>query len=97
MKRRRLAPEVLEARRDALRQQVREGRLTIGETVREMRKLTGLTQKDYAEKVVGLFPRVLMDIERGAANPTLETLEKLAKPWGWSVGFVPPPELPGTD
>lgn len=36
-----------------------------------------------------------MDIERGAANPTLETLEKLAKPWGWTIGFVPPPELPG--
>ena len=39
-----------------------------------------------------VFPRVLMDIERGKANPTLETLERLAKPWGWKVGFVPPPE-----
>ena len=31
-------------------------------------------------------------IERGRANPTLETLERIAKPWGWKVGFVPPVE-----
>jgi DNA-binding XRE family transcriptional regulator len=92
MKRRRLSSEVLEERRAALRQSLREGRLSVGEAVREMRRLTGLTQKEYAENVVGVFPRVLMDIERGTANPTLETLERLAKPWGWKVSFVPPPD-----
>jgi ribosome-binding protein aMBF1 (putative translation factor) len=81
-----------ESRRAALRQALREGRLEIGAAVREMRRLTGLSQKDYAEKVARIFPRVLMEIERGHANPTLETLEKLAKPWGWKVGFLPPPE-----
>jgi DNA-binding XRE family transcriptional regulator len=82
----------LETSRAALRQALREGRLSIGQAVREMRHLTGLTQKEYAERVAGIFPRVLMEIERGTANPTLETLERLAKPWGWTVGFVPPPE-----
>lgn len=81
-----------ESRRAALRQALREGRLEIGAALREMRRLTGLSQKDYAEKVARIFPRVLMEIERGHANPTLETLEKLAKPWGWKVGFLPPPE-----
>lgn len=84
--------EELEAQRKALRQKLHKGRLTIGEAVREMRRMTGLTQTEYAKRVVGIFPRVLMDIERGTANPTLETLELLAKPWGWKVGFVPPPE-----
>ncbi len=86
------ATEELEAQRRSLRQKLRDGRLTIGGAVREMRRLTGLTQTEYAKRVVGVFPRVLMDIERGKANPTLETLELLAKPWGWKIGFVPPPE-----
>jgi len=87
-----LPSEELEAKRAALRSALREGRLSIGQTVREMRRLTGLTQKQYAERVAKVFPRVLMEIERGTANPTLETLERLAKPWGWKVGFVPPTE-----
>lgn len=92
MKRRVLPSEELEAKRAELRKALREGRLSIGQTVREMRRLTGLTQKEYAERVAKVFPRVLMEIERGTANPTLETLERLAKPWGWKVGFVPPVE-----
>ena len=92
MKHRVLPSEELEAKRAELRKALREGRLSIGQTVREMRRLTGLTQKEYAERVDKVFPRVLMEIERGTANPTLETLERLAKPWGWKVGFVPPVE-----
>lgn len=92
MSRRPLSTEDLEARRKELRRRLREGSLSLGESVREMRRLTGLTQTEYAERVARVFPRVLMDIERGTANPTLETLERIAKPWGWKVGFVPPPE-----
>ena len=92
MKHRVLPSEELEAKRAELRKALREGRLSIGQTVHEMRRLTGLTQKEYAERVAKVFPRVLMEIERGTANPTLETLERLAKPWGWKVGFVPPVE-----
>jgi transcriptional regulator with XRE-family HTH domain len=29
-----------------------------------------------------------MDIERGHGNPRLNTLEKLAKPFGLTVGFI---------
>ena len=90
----RLTATELESRRAALRQKLRDGSISLGDSVREMRRLTGLTQKDYAERVAKIFPRVLMDIERGKANPTLETLERIAKPWGWTIGFVPPPENP---
>ena len=89
-----LSASELESRRAALRQKLRDGSISLGDSVREMRRLTGLTQKDYAERVAKVFPRVLMDIERGQANPTLETLERIAKPWGWKIGFVPPPENP---
>lgn len=92
MSRKHPSAEELEARRKELRRRLREGSITLGESVREMRRLTGLTQTEYAERVARVFPRVLMDIERGTANPTLETLERIAKPWGWKIGFVPPPE-----
>lgn len=57
------------------------------ETVRRMRKSIGLTQTEYA-KLVGVAPRVLMDLERGVGNPTFNTLERLAAPFGLRVGLV---------
>lgn len=67
---------------------LQSGELTIGQATRQMRKITGLTQTEYAEKVLGIFPRVLMDLEKDKGNPTLETLTKVAKPFGLEVGFV---------
>ena len=65
-----------------------EGKLTsLTDTVRRMRKITGLTQTEYA-KLVGVAPRVLIDFERGVGNPTLKTLEKIASPFGLCVGLV---------
>ncbi len=65
-----------------------EGRLTnLPGAVRQMRKTTGLTQAEYA-KLVGIAPRVLIDLERGVGNPTLKTLEKLAAPFGLRVSLV---------
>ena len=52
-----------------------------------MRKIVGMTQPKYAQ-LIGIAPRVLMDIERGHSNPRLDTLEKLAKPFELRVGFV---------
>ena len=46
-----------------------------------------MTQKDYAEKVLKIYPRVLMEIERDKGNPTLETLQKIASPFGLVVRF----------
>lgn len=74
-----------------LYESIRAGRMTIGQATREMRKIVGMSQKDYAEKVLGIFPRVLLDIENGKGNPTLETLQKIAEPFGLKVGFVRPP------
>ena len=64
------------------------GEITIGEATKRMRKIVGLTQKDYAEKVLKIYPRVLMEIEKDRGNPTLETLEKIGKPFGLKIGFV---------
>jgi len=78
----------LNALRHAFYDDLDEGRLTnLPATVRRMRKITGLTQTEYA-KLVGIAPRVLMDLERGVGNPTLRSLEKLAAPFGLRVGLV---------
>ena len=55
-------------------------------TIRKMRKVTGLTQPEYA-RLVGISPRVLIDLERGVGNPTLKTLEKIASPFGLHIGL----------
>lgn len=64
------------------------GNLTIGQATRRMRKIVGMTQAEYAEKVLKIYPRVLMDIERDKGNPTLETLQKVAAPFGLVVRFA---------
>ncbi len=89
MKQKKRSDEEIQLQRDELKRLLIAGELSIGEAVRRMRRLTGLTQKEYAEKVLRIYPRVLMDIEVGRGNPTLETLEKLAKPWGFRIGFIP--------
>jgi DNA-binding XRE family transcriptional regulator len=62
--------------------------LTVGQAVRRMRKITGMSQKAYAQKIIGISPRVLAEIERDSANPTVETLNKIGRPFGYVVGFV---------
>lgn len=71
-----------------LRAAIEAGEITIGQAVRRMRKISGMSQKAYAQKIVGVSPRVLVEIERDVANPTVETLNKIGRPFGYKVGFV---------
>lgn len=80
--------EEIRQEKEALYADIEAGRLTLGQATRRMRDIVGLTQKEYAEKVLKIYPRVLMEIEKDRGNPTLETLEKLARPFGLRVGFV---------
>ena len=73
----------------ALVDSINNHELTLGEAVRRMRKITGLSQKAYAERIVGIAPRILVQIERDVGNPTVETLNKIGRPFGYTVGFVP--------
>ena len=71
-----------------LQDQLSQGQLTLGEATRKMRNITGLNQKEYANKVLGIAPRILMDLELGRGNPTLTTLNKIARPFGYQIGFI---------
>lgn len=85
---RKRTPEEIRREKEALSADLGQGLLSIGQATRRMRKITGLTQTEYAEKILKVYPRVLMEIERDRGNPTLETLEKIAKPFGLKVGFM---------
>jgi DNA-binding XRE family transcriptional regulator len=81
--------EEIRAEKEALYTDIDAGLLTLGQATRRMRKIVGMTQKEYAEKILRMYPRVLMEIERDHGNPTLETLNKICTPFGLQVSFVP--------
>ena len=67
-----------------------QGDIGIREATRRMRKILGMNQKEYAQKVAEISPRILSEFENGSGNPTLKTLEKIALPFGLKVTFLPP-------
>lgn len=64
---------------------VDRGELGLAEAIRMMRKVVGKTQDEYA-RLVGVSPRIYKEIERGAGNPTVETLRKILRPFRLDVG-----------
>lgn len=79
--------EILENRR-TLAERARTGDLRLPEAVVEIRKGLGLTQDEFA-KTLSLTRRQVAEIEAGTANPTLETLVKIGRLFGFTVGFIP--------
>ena len=67
---------------------IENNELSLGEAVRNMRKIAGMSQKDYATRIVGIATRILAEVELGQGNPTLDTLNKIGRPFGYRVGFV---------
>ncbi len=57
---------------------------TIGKTIQSRRKSRKIVQADLAE-IAGISPRTLRDIEKGIANPELETLLKICQVLGMDV------------
>ncbi|MEI6703940.1 MAG: helix-turn-helix transcriptional regulator [Deltaproteobacteria bacterium] len=84
---RRLSEEKRREFRSTITERLAGGEYTLGEAVRIMRLAAGLTQKQYAT-MTGVDIRVLAGIERGEGNPRLDTLEKLAQPYGFVVSFI---------
>jgi putative transcriptional regulator len=80
--------EEIRDRRAAVAAKARSGQLRLPDAVVEMRHALGLTQPEFA-KLFRLTTRQVADIERGEANPTSETLQKIGRAFGFQVGFVP--------
>lgn len=76
------------ALRRAFYERIGRSDMTIPEAMKAMREMTGLTQEEFAAHR-GVSRRVIQDIERGTGNPTVNSLNSIAKLFGLQVGFVP--------
>lgn len=65
---------------------IEAGAWTLAQTLKEMRKIMHVTQIEFAEQL-DIAPRIIIDIERGKGNPTLKTLQKIARPFALQLGF----------
>lgn len=74
--------------RQTLAERARTGDLRLPGAVAEIRKGFGMTQEEFA-KTLALTRRQVAEIEAGVANPTLETLERIGRLFGFSVGYIP--------
>ena len=87
-RRRKIAKEVLPEERERFYRELQEGLLSLAETSRRMRELLDLDQAEYA-KLIKISSRTLIDLETEKGNPTLQTLEKLGKPFGLKLVYKP--------
>jgi transcriptional regulator with XRE-family HTH domain len=62
-------------------------RTRLGQNVRRLREEKGWSQEAYAHEA-GIHRTYVSDIERGARNPTIMVVEKLAKPLGVEAGTL---------
>ncbi len=62
-------------------------RTRLGRNVRRLREAKGWSQEAYADEA-GIHRTYVSDIERGARNPTITIVEKLAVPLGVSAGSL---------
>jgi XRE family transcriptional regulator, regulator of sulfur utilization len=88
---RNLSRDEIESLRKELVTLVPRASADIPRLLRTMRLIARKSQVEYA-RMCDVAPRVLTDIEAGRGSPTVETLEKLLKPFGYRVGIVLPPD-----
>lgn len=75
------------ARRDEVARKAEAGELILPEGVREMRRALGMTQARFAT-AFGLTREQVIALEKGRANPTLDTLNRIGRPFGFRAGFI---------
>ena len=64
------------------------GDLRWSQGLTELRKSLGMNQSEFAKAFNLTSRRRVSELENGTANPTVETLEKIGKPFGLVVGLV---------
>ena len=82
-----VSPDLAAHRREQFYANIATNAVTISEAVVAMRKISRLTQAEFA-KHRGISVQSLKQIEAGTANPTVDTLQKIADIFGLTIGFV---------
>ena len=75
-------------RREKLADDAAAGKLVLPDAIKRCRVALGLTQQQFAMRF-GLTRIKVSQLETGRANPTQETLMKIAAPFGLTLGFLP--------
>jgi DNA-binding XRE family transcriptional regulator len=82
-----------EAAQADLENRMKQGRVSVGAAVREVRqRFVGLTLEDYA-RLCGLSKTTLMNIERDDPRVLLESVKKAVQPLGYQLSLVPAADL----
>ncbi|KAF1702862.1 helix-turn-helix domain-containing protein [Pseudoxanthomonas kaohsiungensis] len=79
--------DLVRQKREQLDTAIARGELSVPEAVKRMREISGLTQEQFA-KHRGMSLLTLKKIESGKGNPTLDTLEKIGRIFGYRIGFI---------
>lgn len=65
------------------------GEITLGKMLKQLRlQLTGMNQDDFAV-LVGVSRRTLSEIERDLANPSMDTINRVLRPFALKLTLVP--------
>lgn len=86
-RRKHIDPEAERQLRTQFYENIKAGKLNVAGAVREMRRLSRLTQPEFARHR-GISLGALRQIEAGEGNPTIETLDKIGSIFGLEVSFV---------
>lgn len=74
-------------RRHELHHRAYDGELPLPDAIRHMRHALGMTQAKFAQ-CFGLTRIQVSQLENGKANPTMETLARIGRPFGFVPGFI---------
>jgi len=80
--------DILPKERQHFYEQLIAGELSLVLASKRMRELINMDQDEFS-KLIGVAARTFKDFESGRGNPTLATLQKIAKPFGLDVVFKP--------
>ncbi|WP_186042047.1 helix-turn-helix domain-containing protein [Burkholderia gladioli] len=84
----RKSAEELRALSHALPERIERDQPDVGEATRWIREAIGANQAEFA-RLVGLGKPLIARIERGKANPTLDTLNAIGKTFSLRIAFQP--------
>lgn len=82
----------LEKKRDNLILKMYRGEITLGEFVKGIRDLNGMTQAQFA-KFTKLSRQTIINIEQDKGNYSLNTINRVLKMGGLKLGIAPPPKV----
>lgn len=79
-----LSKDVARELRKQFYEDVTSGRLSLQDTVKKMRAISGLTQPEFAQHR-GVNVKLIRALEAGTANPTINSLNQIADIFGLEV------------